>query len=220
MGHTAILDHLFNRKKGDFDVNWIDEAKRNALHWAASSPEGDVDRSKLQAQCATMLCKNGCVFDHQDFRGRTPLMVAIFSGNAEVCKQLLHERASLTLQDRAHMTACDYAVNSGHAQIIELMRGSMLPEQLALASAPPSQAKGPVPVCTAPPLGRGKQDTGTSSKARHLRAETAGTKKEKKPKDSSRGAITKEKARTSPEKASDNDKAGIGSQRAPKTLDF
>lgn len=89
----------------------------------------------------------------------------------------------------------------GHVQIIELMRGSMLPEQLALASAPPSQAKGPVPVCTAPPLGRGKQDTGTSSKARHLRAETAGTKKEKKPKDSwARGrAASKVSRRTPPE---------------------
>lgn len=53
----------------------------------------------------------------KDFRGRTPLMVAIFSGNAEVCKQLLHERASLTVQDRAHMTACDYAVNSGHGGV-------------------------------------------------------------------------------------------------------
>lgn len=27
MGHTSILDLLFNKRKGDFDVNWIDEAR-------------------------------------------------------------------------------------------------------------------------------------------------------------------------------------------------
>ena len=80
----------------------IDYFGQTAYHWAAKF--SDIKMMKI-------LISFGKHHNQKDFKGRTPLYLAAFNNNKDMCKFLLENNANLFLKDKENKSPADVASN-------------------------------------------------------------------------------------------------------------
>ena len=80
----------------------IDYFGQTAYHWAAKF--NDIKMMKI-------LISFGKYHNQKDFKGRTPIYLAAFNNNKDMCKFLLENNANLFLKDKENKSPADVASN-------------------------------------------------------------------------------------------------------------
>ena len=102
----ALLTH--NAK-----VNTCDNTGRTALMYAASGPNEQTVRMLLEKKADPNIKDKG--------EGWTALMFAAAEGQTQVVKDLLQHGADKTAKDIDGETACDFARNNSHGDVVRLL---------------------------------------------------------------------------------------------------
>lgn len=108
-GHAEIVEMLLEEGA---NVNHHDYNHRTALMYASSGPA---------IETVELLLKEGAKVNVRDsVEGFTAVMFAAAEGQTDVFKALLEAGADLSMKDKDGETARDFAMNNGHAEIVDL----------------------------------------------------------------------------------------------------
>lgn len=110
--HPSILSFLLQQGASPTEK---DQEGLTALHWAALG--GCTHGVDL------LLSASGQILNEQDSLGRTPLMLAVLSGNQQTISTLIRRGALTSLTDGDGHTVFDYAEENGDKAVVALLRG-------------------------------------------------------------------------------------------------
>lgn len=109
-GHTDSVELLITHGA---DINSKDQFSRTALMFAATGPNPET---------VSLLLKKGAdVNAYDNDEGWTALMFAAAEGQTEIVRILLDKQADWTLKDIDGETACDFARNNRHPEIVKIL---------------------------------------------------------------------------------------------------
>jgi ankyrin repeat protein len=146
--HDGRLDSVRGAVESGIDVNSADASRAlTALHMAAFNGHVETVKYLLEkgavvdcrdsegktplihactgpfAAAARVLIEAGAdVNARESTEGFTPLMMAAGLGQPEVVRLLLEKQADKSLLDQDQESAADHARNSGHAEIVEILK--------------------------------------------------------------------------------------------------
>lgn len=105
--HIAMAEVLIELIKNGHDVNAVDQYKRNALFYAAGTPEF--------AKC---LIEHGIDIHQKDVSGRTALFNAVYANNLEVIQLLISAGSEVEIQDNIGLTPLMIACRFGGISVV------------------------------------------------------------------------------------------------------
>ncbi|CAH2226182.1 ankyrin repeat domain-containing 50 [Pelobates cultripes] len=114
MGHKTVTEILL---AAGADVNKCDSEGRSALAVASLCVPAGHEYPEL----VSLLLEHGADPELEDKDGVTPLLVAVYEGQAEVAELLLEAGADPNRADKSRMTPLLAAASGGHAEVIRVL---------------------------------------------------------------------------------------------------